>query len=519
LSDELDDLLDEDDGLDDEAHELLGLKPPPKKKKRDKSWLGDLITKANGALEPRLNNAVLFAENDRRSADCIGYNELTLNPVAFKPIRAEKMHLPSPPLERADRERGFRPWIDADDISLKRILSAPASLGGYEVEMPRSTIEEAVLIAGKRHAFHPIRDEFKRCHQLYLDNGKATEGAIEQIPQRFLGCPDDEFHRQSSFYVMLGMVFRTYEPGGKFDPVAIIRGAQGGGKGLFWNTLAHGYFTQLPTRFDDVSKMVEAMRGNLIGELGEMAGLRRETAEIAKDFITRTKDQLRLAYGRREGVYPRQCIMVGTSNLDDILHDPTGNRRFWIWVDTHDENDPIDIEGLAELRPMLWGEAYDRYLKMREDQPRGHVRLDLHSAEARAGRDRLAESFRKRTATEDIADALRDWLDEVQPACEVLKDGDGMALDGYADDDTPMVRNLVNANMAWAAIKDHPAVNTYRNAGAATCGSALSQIKDLTPLGRCRRLGERSHWFYRFADNGQAWVPLPAEQDEDDLLA
>lgn len=520
LSDELDDLPDEDPDVDD----LLGEEKPKKeKKKADREWFGNLIRKANGDLEPRLNNAELICSNDPRISKAVAYIELTLDPVALKPIRAKKMTLASPPLERLDRERGFRPWTDGDDISIKRLMSAPETLQGYGVEMPRSTIEEAVLIAGKKNSFHPLRDEFLRCHKLYLESGKATEGAIEQIPQRFLGCPDDEFHRQSSLYLMLGMVARTFEPGCKFDIVVIIRGTQGGGKGLFWDRLANGYFVQLPTRFDDVSKMVEAMKGNLVGELGEMAGLRRDTAEIAKDFITRTKDQLRLAYGRRAGVYPRQCIMVGTSNLDAILHDPTGNRRFLIWVDTHDEDNPIDLEGLEELRPMLWGEAYDRYLQMREKQPYGNLRLDLHSAEARRQRDAVAENFRKRTATEDIADALRDWLDERKPAHEVMVDESGLTLERYEGDETPMVRNLVNANMAWGDIKNHPAVDTYRHAGAHTCGSALTQIEELTPLGRCRRHGQRANWFCRFRD-GPLWVPAPEEEDEpaddiDDLLS
>lgn len=521
LADQLDDLDDEDDEID----WLLGEEKPekPKKEKADKKWLANLIRKPNGALEARLNNGTLICENDPRFADAIGYNELTLDPVALKPIRTKKMSLPSPAFERSDRDRGYRDWTDADDISIKRILSAPESLQGYEVEMPRSTIEEAVLVAGKKNAFHPLRDEFERCRQLYLDSGKATEGLVEQLPQRFLGCPDDEFHRQSSLYLMLGMVARTFDPGCKYDLVVIIRGSQGGGKGQFWDRMANGYFVQLPTRFDDVSKMVEAMKGNLIGELGEMAGLRRDTAEIAKDFITRTKDQLRLAYGRRAGVYPRQCIMVGTSNLDEILHDPTGNRRFLIWVDTHDEDNPIDLETLDELRPMIWGEAYDRYLQMREKQPRGPLRLDLHSQEARQQRDAVAGRFRKRSATEEIAEALEDWIMEVVPACEI-RDENGMSLDEYMGDETPMVRNMVNANMAMRAMENSPIVRRYRDADVRVMGRALAQIEGLTPLGRCRRAtadgqSVRSHWFYRLADDGRLWVPAAELDDEDDLLS
>ncbi len=46
----------------------------------------------------------------------------------------------------------------------------------------------------------------------------------------------------------------------------------------------------------------------------------------------------------------------------------------------------------------------------------------------------MSNRFRRWTATEEIADALEDWLDEVKPAHEVMLDKDGIIQDG---DETP----------------------------------------------------------------------------------
>ena len=40
--------------------------------------------------------------------------------------------------------------------------------------------------------------------------------------------------------------------------------------------------------------------------------------------------------------------MVRANGKALILRDPTGNRRFWIWVDNHDEDNPIEIADLKQ---------------------------------------------------------------------------------------------------------------------------------------------------------------------------
>ena len=51
-------------------------------------------------------------------------------------------------------------------------------------------------------------------------------------------------------------------------------------------------------------------------------------------------------------------MFSGSTNRDDYLTDPDGERRFWIAKITAS----IDLIGLAHVRDALWKEAYDAYL-------------------------------------------------------------------------------------------------------------------------------------------------------------
>lgn len=56
--------------------------------------------------------------------------------------------------------------------------------------------------------------------------------------------------------------------------------------------------------------------------------MRRSEIEGVKNFISKTEDSYRPAYGRVTKNFPRQCIFIGTTNRDEFLKDDTGGRRF-----------------------------------------------------------------------------------------------------------------------------------------------------------------------------------------------
>jgi len=88
---------------------------------------------------------------------------------------------------------------------------------------------------------------------------------------------------------------------------------------------------------------------------------RQETNNV-KQFLSKTDDIYRAAYGKTTSRYPRRCVFFGTSNEISFLKDRTGNRRFWpinvgvlppsrnIWEELPQEVDQIWAEAVMYYR-------------------------------------------------------------------------------------------------------------------------------------------------------------------------
>lgn len=91
--------------------------------------------------------------------------------------------------------------------------------------------------------------------------------------------------------------------------------------------------------------------------MGELSAAKKADINALKHFISKQEDIFREAYGRRTGVFPRQCIFIGTTNDYECLRDKTGGRRFW----------PVNVgEGKQNLWQELnvdqiWAEAVRGY--------------------------------------------------------------------------------------------------------------------------------------------------------------
>jgi putative DNA primase/helicase len=151
---------------------------------------------------------------------------------------------------------------------------------------------------------------------------------------------------------MIAAVARVMKPGCKADNMLVLVGAQGGGKSTFARVLGEPWSVESHSTFGSKDAAQE-LDGAWIVEVAELSGMRKSEVETVKNFISKTSDHYRPAYGRHVIDQPRSCVFIGTTNEDKFLVDYTGNRRFWPILCSG----RVDLKLLQNARDQLWAEA------------------------------------------------------------------------------------------------------------------------------------------------------------------
>ena len=303
----------------------------------NKDWLLDLETKKDGGFKDTIGNFELILQNDPR------FNHIAWN------SHASQLEVQDPSLLPWKQVKPG--WTDNDEARLKTEIAR--TYGGLYAP---TKMNDALLSTASARAFHPVRD--------YFTNLLPWDGVerLDTLLVDTLGAEDTPYVRAVTRKTFVAAHRRTFQPGCKFDHVLTLVGPQGVGKSTIFARLAGQWFSDSLTITDMKDKTgAEKLLGNLIVELSELAGMRKAEAEPVKGFISRTEDKFRPAYGRTVQTYPRQCIIVGSTNADEgFLRDTTGNRRWW----------PVHVTGQGWLgKPhdldqhtidQLWAEARAR---------------------------------------------------------------------------------------------------------------------------------------------------------------
>ena len=436
LVDEFDDFADDDDGESD-FNELIDAPSPAAASDDDFDpkaaeeasvlpWPSLLDVNEEGGVKGTLHNIALIMKNDPRLVGVPQLNEFTKEIVQRTAPGAKKgrknaakatRQLSGPVWQVRDTLNG-EPWTSARDYSVREILEAPKTQGGYSIKIPDRDLKAATVLAAWENGFHPIRE--------YLD-GVSWDGVprVDTLFIDYLGADDDIYSREVARLMLVAAVTRVFEPGAKFDTAVILEGAQGTGKSTFIRVLGVRWSSELEGDFHDGKEMVEKIQGGWIIELPEMSGFNRSDVQSIKAFISRPTDKVRLAYEARASEFPRQCVLIGSTNdTSDYLRDPTGGRRF-LPIACHAQS--IDNAKLRRNVDQIWAEARAMYAEMRRATPLSDGDLPLYLTNAIAAKKalELQESRRIESAEDGTAGQIEAWLNKPIVTGDIDQEAEG----------------------------------------------------------------------------------------------
>ena len=297
-------------------------------------WLGKLAVNSKGVILPTAENVRIILQNDPRLRGLVAYDRFAVRMMVMRE---------APWATAATDKQSRRPWTDSDGAGLRWYLET-----GYGVK-GRQTVDDALVTVSNQNAFDDVGG--------YVE-GLVWDGTprIDTMLVKYLGAEDSAYTRAVTRKSLAACIARARRPGVKFDYVLTLVGGQGLGKSTLLQMLGKDWFNASLTSFNNNKDASELIQGSWVVELGELASLSHSELNIAKQFITRTSDRFRAAYGRYAEDSPRRCVFFGTTNKNDFLRDETGDRRFWP-VAVKRRMRPEDFAEFASLVDQFWAEA------------------------------------------------------------------------------------------------------------------------------------------------------------------
>jgi hypothetical protein len=232
-----------------------------------------------------------------------------------------------------------------------------------------------------------------------------------------LACPEAFSQAHCEWrHQLTGVVARGERPGAKMQTIMILVGGQGRMKSTLLRELFNGrsgdwdFFTDQKFRLDDKDGQMLISRFHAC-EWSEAEHAKNPKAiDTIKSFLAQNEDVFRPPYGRNLVRRPRRVVFFGTSNeAKGLLHDVTGNRRFYI---THIGAHVIDLDTLSQIREQLWAQVsafhawYQAAAAVGDDEGQRQTRWWYDSGEESARQESLAPYVAESAAHEFV----EQWL-------------------------------------------------------------------------------------------------------------
>lgn len=245
-------------------------------------------------------------------------------------------------------ETVWRPLRDTDAFNIAVCIESK----GFKT-ISRETIRDAIAAVAERKTFDSAAqwlegltwDGVPRVDE-FLVKGFATEAGAYQ--------------RAISRYVWTALAGRIISPGVKADMAPVAVGAQGCRKSSAVAAMApkQEFFAELDLSLDEAD-LYRAMKGKLVLELGELAGMRKKEAEHLKRFVSATHNVWVEKWQTAATSYARRSVFFGTTNEEGFLSDPTGSRR-WLPFNAGITG-KCDPDWIAANRDQLFAEGAHLY--------------------------------------------------------------------------------------------------------------------------------------------------------------
>ena len=285
-----------------------------------------------GVPAATIDNFAAILNNDPELKDKFWLNELSMTPE--REVNGE-----------------IQRWTDADDSWLRGYIERK-----YRIYSPPKLLD-ALETVWQAHRYHPIRDRIKAL----IWDGRPR---LKRMLIKWLHADDCPYSEEVSRLIFAGGIHRIFEPGCKFEDMAVLIGQkQGEGKSTFVRMLAMDDKFFREVNEIDGQRGSEAVEGAWICEVSELLALKRsKEVEAAKSYFSRQVDAYRRPFDRRVTELPRQCIFVGTTNNAQFLTDKTGNRRYYPVICQSDGRELFNrADELRADIAQCWAEAYALY--------------------------------------------------------------------------------------------------------------------------------------------------------------
>ena len=196
-----------------------------------------------------------------------------------------------------------------------------------EHRMPVDSVAEQLVMLADKKPYHPFQEFVNRRN---WDGVHRVNKAIDtiQVPKDKVSVRDTFLRRWLVSIIAAVWGYNNRAPRG----VLTFTGKQHIGKTTWLKYLVPRGMSNLghllrPDQRDSATKPLRY----LITEIGELnATFKSSDIEQLKAYIGQHEDVYRLPYARDESIWQRRTIFAASANSNEILHDMTGNTRWWV---------------------------------------------------------------------------------------------------------------------------------------------------------------------------------------------